>query len=104
MGIQALPIRPDAGKDRLPVKKALLADKALGFSQQFDETRTLRWLHRDLGPAQRDLYGVYQRLTEKGKPHKVATVAVMRKLLILANVLIRDDREWASLAPAPIAA
>ena len=51
-----------------------------------------------------DMSRLYQRLTEKGKPHKVATVAVMRKLLILANVLIRDDREWASLAPAPIAA
>ena len=45
---------------------------------------------------------LYERLTEKGKPHKVAVVAVMRKLIILANVLVRDDREWAPSAPAPI--
>ena len=38
---------------------------------------------------------LYERLTEKGKPHKVAVVAVMRKLIILANVLVCEDREWA---------
>ena len=49
-----------------------------------------------------EMQRLYQRLTEKGKPHKVAVVAVMRKLIILANVLVRDDREWAPSAPAPI--
>ena len=44
---------------------------------------------------------LYQRLTAEGKPHKVAVVAIMRKLIILANVLVRDDREWAPSAPAP---
>jgi hypothetical protein len=29
-------------------------------------------------------------------PAKVALVAVMRRLRILANALIRDDREWAA--------
>jgi len=29
-----------------------------------------------------------------GKPAKVAIVAVMRKLLILANTLLRDQRMW----------
>ena len=47
---------------------------------------------------------LYERLTEKGKPHKLAVVAVMRKLIILADVLVRDDREWAPSAPASIAA
>ncbi|MCY3814168.1 MAG: IS110 family transposase [Gammaproteobacteria bacterium] len=47
---------------------------------------------------------LYRHLTEKGKPHKVAVVAVMRKLIVLANVLVRDDREWAPSAPAPISA
>ena len=41
-------------------------------------------------------------LVEKGKPHKVALVAVMRKMIILANVLLRDDRKWSALAPAQI--
>ena len=45
---------------------------------------------------------LYQRLVEKGKPHKVALVAVMRKMIILANVLLRDDRKWSALAPAQI--
>jgi len=38
---------------------------------------------------------VYRTLCGAGKPAKVATTAVMRKLLIRANTLIRDDRKWA---------
>jgi len=34
-------------------------------------------------------------LREAGKPPKVAITAIMRKLVILANALIRDGREWA---------
>jgi transposase len=41
-----------------------------------------------------DLKVVYDRLRAKGKPAKLALVAVMRKLVILANVLVRDDRTW----------
>jgi transposase len=41
-----------------------------------------------------DLKIVHDRLRDKGKPAKVALVAVMRKLVILANVLVRDDRMW----------
>ncbi len=47
---------------------------------------------------------LYERLTEEGKPHKVAVVAVMCKLVILANVRVRDDREGVPSAPAPVAA
>ena len=43
---------------------------------------------------------LYQSLVEKGKPHRVALVAVMRKMIMLANVLLRDDRKWSALAPA----
>jgi len=42
-----------------------------------------------------DLKDKYQTLTARGKPPKVAITAIMRKLVILANALIRDDREWA---------
>ncbi len=37
---------------------------------------------------------LYDRLTAAGKPHKVALVAVARKLIILANTLISQDRTW----------
>jgi transposase len=40
----------------------------------------------------------YQALIAAGKPAKVAIVAVMRKLLILANALIRDGRNWSEKA------
>lgn len=43
-----------------------------------------------------DLKAVYDRLRAKGKPAKVALVALMRKLVILANALVRDDRTWQS--------
>ena len=39
----------------------------------------------------------YQALIKAGKPPKIALVAVMRKLLILANALIRDDRMWSEI-------
>lgn len=41
-----------------------------------------------------DLTAVYQRLISAGKPPKVALTALMRKLVILANALLRDDRTW----------
>jgi transposase len=41
-----------------------------------------------------DLKAVYDRLTEAGKPAKVAIVAVMRKMLILANALLRKGAAW----------
>lgn len=37
------------------------------------------------------LKAFYQRLREKGKPHKVARIAVARKLVVLANRLLCDD-------------
>ena len=36
----------------------------------------------------------YTALIAAGKPAKVALVALMRKLIILANTLIRENREW----------
>jgi len=36
----------------------------------------------------------YKRLVEGGKPHKVAIIAVARKLIVLANALIRTDTPW----------
>ncbi|TFI56958.1 IS110 family transposase, partial [Sphingomonas parva] len=36
----------------------------------------------------------YQALTKAGKPAKIAITAIMRKLIILANALLRDERKW----------
>ena len=41
----------------------------------------------------------YQAMIKAGKPAKVAIVAIMRKLLILANALIRDQRKWTPANP-----
>ena len=42
----------------------------------------------------RDLKRFYDRLIANGKPAKVAIAAVMRKLVILANTLLTEDRCW----------
>ena len=36
----------------------------------------------------------YDALIKAGKPAKVAITAIMRKLIILANALLRDNRKW----------
>jgi len=43
-----------------------------------------------------DMKAKYQALIATGKPPKVAITAVMRKLLILANALLREHRNWMS--------
>ena len=42
---------------------------------------------------------LYTRLREAGKPAKVALVACMRKLLTIANAILRDGVPWAADAP-----
>ena len=41
----------------------------------------------------------YDRLLAAGKPKKVALTAVMRKLLVMANSLLKEDRCWSSKSP-----
>jgi transposase len=41
-----------------------------------------------------DLNHTYRHLTGRGKPPKLALTAIMRKLIILANTLIRENRKW----------
>ncbi len=43
----------------------------------------------------------YRELRGRGKPPKMALVAIMRKMLVLANALIKQDRLWAT---EPVAA
>jgi transposase len=41
-----------------------------------------------------DMKALYQRMVTAGKPPKLALIAVARKLAILANTLISQDRIW----------
>ena len=46
-----------------------------------------------------DLAPFYKRLREAGKKPKVAITAVMRKLVVLANSLFRENRIWSPTPP-----
>lgn len=46
-----------------------------------------------------DIRAKYEQLVAAGKPAKKAITAIMRKLLILANALLRDSREWTPSRP-----
>lgn len=46
-----------------------------------------------------NLAEVYKRLIAAGKRPKVAITAIMRKLIVLANVLIHQDRLWTPNSP-----
>lgn len=45
-----------------------------------------------------DLKAKYQALVTAGKPPKVAITAIMRKLIILANTLLKAERKWINKA------
>lgn len=49
--------------------------------------------------ANPDLSAFRARLIAAGKPHRVALTAVLRKLVILADALIRDHRTWTPQRP-----
>ena len=42
-----------------------------------------------------DMKAKYTALVATGKPAKVAITAIMRKLVILANALLKAGRNWA---------
>jgi transposase len=45
------------------------------------------------------LKAFYRRLVNTGKKPKVALTAVMRKLIVLTNTLVREDRTWSPTPP-----
>ena len=53
----------------------------------------------DRRALQPNLKTVFDRLRAAGKPAKLALTAVMRKLLLIANALLRDGRLWTPDAP-----
>lgn len=46
-----------------------------------------------------DMKAFYRRLIDNGKPPKAALIAVARKLALLANTLLANDRSWLPNAP-----
>ena len=50
----------------------------------------------------RDLRIVFERLTAAGKVYKTVIVALMRKLIVLANTLLRQQRCWLPETPARV--
>lgn len=50
------------------------------------------------------LQAFYQRLCQAGKPAKLALTAVARKLLTIANAVLRDGRPWTEPPQATLAA
>lgn len=56
--------------------------------------RALYWAALSAAKHNPDLAVFYKRLKDNGKLKKVALTAVMRKLVILANTLLKDDRLW----------
>ncbi|WP_445326839.1 hypothetical protein [Sphingobium sp. AN558] len=40
----------------------------------------------------------YQHLRAEGKASKVAITAAMRRLLIIANAIVQQDKPWANIA------
>ncbi len=45
-----------------------------------------------------DLQARFAAMAAAGKPAKVAITALMRRLVLLANALLRDGRTWAETA------
>ncbi len=56
--------------------------------------RALYWAALSAARYNPDLAVFYKRLRDNGKKPKVALTAVMRKLVILANTLLKENRLW----------
>lgn len=67
---------------RARVRRALF-NAALPASQRWNET----------------LVELYDRLTAKGKSHKAALIACVRKLIIFANTVVKRQTPWTKSAP-----
>jgi transposase len=61
--------------------------------------RALYWAALSAARHNPDLNAFHKRLVENGKKPKVALTAVMRKLVVLANTLISQNRMWLPRPP-----
>lgn len=46
-----------------------------------------------------DLHHKYQQMLKAGKAKKVAITAIMRRIIVLANTLLRENRDWLPVRP-----
>ena len=61
--------------------------------------RALYWAALTAARHNPDMADFYKRLTKNGKKPKVALTAVMRKLVVLANTLLKENRQWTPIRP-----
>lgn len=61
--------------------------------------QALYWAAMSARKYNPDMKTFYDRLVDKGKKKKLALTAVMRKLIILANTLITENRLWQPVRP-----
>ena len=61
--------------------------------------RALYWAALSAARHNPDLAIFYKRLRDNGKKPKVALTAVMRKIVVLSNSLLREDRIWQPTHP-----
>jgi transposase len=99
-------------KELVNARDALVKDRVAALNDS-GQTRGKRSIRGGRARARKALYmaalnairfnpqskAKYQAMIKAGKPAKVAIVAVMRKLIILANALLRDKRKWSPAAP-----
>jgi len=56
--------------------------------------RALYWAALSASRCNPELHTFYKRLVDSGKKPKLALTAVMRKIIVMANSLLKDDRLW----------
>jgi transposase len=96
-----------------PAKAAALLAGLAPIAHDSGQTKGPRHIQGGRGNVRRGIYMAamsaitwnptmkvfYDRLIANGKLHKVAITAVMRKLVVLANTLLTEDRHWTLDAP-----
>jgi len=81
-----------------PVTRKSGAWEGKGFTQGGRSRLRLDLYRAALATMQHnpDLRAKYRQLVAAGKPPKVALTAIIRKLTILANTLVKQDRVWST--------
>jgi transposase len=80
-----VPINRDSGNSR---RKRSIYGGRQHVRNQFFMTALVASNHNPI------LKVFYQRLRTAGKAHKVAVIAVARKLLTMLNAMVRDNKPW----------
>jgi hypothetical protein len=70
-------------------------------SKTFSRNQDPKWSCTQVVATRRNpsLKAKYDQLIRAGKSGKVAVTAIKRKLIVMANALLRDGRKWSELRP-----